>query len=114
MGATRGRRTCAGCRAARERGELIRLSLDSEGRLTLSRPGAPGRGTYVCPSAACLAEACDRKLFGRFLRRPGVRVEREALMRELQIEIRRRHSRAGRPPAPPGTVETEPGTVPAR
>ncbi len=83
-------RTCAGCRARRERQELIRLHADAGGGVTVSRPGAPGRGAYLCPRLECLAKALAGKGWVRAFRRSGIRVEGEALAEALRREIRRR------------------------
>ena len=83
-------RTCAGCRARRERQGLVRLHADAAGRVTIARPGAPGRGVYLCPQPDCLAKALARKSFARVLRRTDLRVEPEALAEALAREIRRR------------------------
>ncbi len=83
-------RTCAGCRARRERQELIRLHADAGGGVTVSRPGAPGRGAYLCPRLECLAAALAGKRLAYALRRKSVRVEPEALAEALRREIRRR------------------------
>jgi len=83
-------RTCVGCRARRERRWLVRLYADAEGRVTISRPRAPGRGAYVCPRPDCLAKALAGKGMARALRRTGVRVDPDALGQAFGREIRRR------------------------
>ncbi len=60
-------RTCVGCRRARAQSELIRLVAE-DGRVRLARPGAPGRGAYLCPDPACLAAAAKRRAFARAFR----------------------------------------------
>ena len=63
-------RSCVGCRRKRAQADLIRLSVEA-GRLRLARPGAPGRGAYLCPDPACLAAAGKRRAFGRAFRGPA-------------------------------------------
>lgn len=47
-------RTCIGCGARRSKEELIRLVLDTDGRVVRDDSGkAKGRGAYVCPSNSC-------------------------------------------------------------
>lgn len=87
------RRTCVGCRTARERRTLIRLHADTAGRVVLSRPGAAGRGAYLCPSAECLARALARGGFARALRRSSVLADPEALTALVLREVDRRFSR---------------------
>jgi hypothetical protein len=41
------------------------------GRVRLARPGAPGRGAYLCPDPACLEAAGKRRAFGRAFRGPA-------------------------------------------
>ena len=60
-------RTCVGCRRTRAQAELIRLVLEG-GCVRLARPGAPGRGAYLCPDPACLAAATRRGAFARAFR----------------------------------------------
>lgn len=61
-------RTCVACRAALEKGSLVRLvaragavEVDSTGR-------APGRGAYICPSTACVEKAARSAPWARALR----------------------------------------------
>jgi uncharacterized protein len=37
----------------------------------LARPGASGRGAYLCPDPACLEAAGKRRAFGRAFRGPA-------------------------------------------
>lgn len=51
-------RQCLGCREHKPKKELIRVVRSPEGEIALDFKGKlPGRGAYVCPSAACLAKA---------------------------------------------------------
>jgi len=53
---------CAGCRKRRPKAELVRLALDSAGRLVVDREKIlGGRGVYVCPCEECLNLAVKRK-----------------------------------------------------
>lgn len=64
------RRTCIGCRAVRERSELIRVVLSEEGAVALDPRGTlPGRGAYLCAEQACFERAAGRKAFNRAFRR---------------------------------------------
>ncbi len=82
-------RTCVGCRARRERRMLVRLHADVEGRVTVARPGALGRGVYLCPQPDCLAKALAGKRMPRALRRTGIRVDPDGLAQAFGQEIRR-------------------------
>ncbi|MGI8939692.1 MAG: YlxR family protein [Iamia sp.] len=67
-GAPRGpRRTCVGCRRTAHPDELIRVVRTPDGGLDVGRD-QPGRGAWLCPAAACLAEAGRRRAFARALR----------------------------------------------
>lgn len=84
------RRTCVGCRTVRDQRALVRLTADAEGNLLVNPRRTHGRGAYVCPSTACLAEAWRRRAISRALRRdlPGMI---EAMVREqFGMELRRR------------------------
>ena len=49
-------RTCIVCRSKRAKRELLRLTLDNEGRLYFDQDHHHhGRGGYVCPRPECLA-----------------------------------------------------------
>jgi len=51
-------RQCLGCREMKNKKDLIRVVRSPEGEISLDFKGKkPGRGAYVCPSAACLAKA---------------------------------------------------------
>lgn len=54
-------RSCVVCRSRSQQGELIRISLDPEGRLVpdLDRR-RPGRGAWVCPRRACVSALSAR------------------------------------------------------
>lgn len=68
-------RTCLGCRAKKERGELYRLALAAgpPPRLIWDKAKrAPGRGGWLCPDNSCLQKARHKKgLWPRAFRTPG-------------------------------------------
>jgi len=48
-------RMCSGCRARKEKGELVRVVRSPEGEISLDATGKKnGRGAYLCPDANCL------------------------------------------------------------
>ena len=50
-------RTCVACRQVKAKRELIRVVRDADGRLSVDLRGkAPGRGAYLDPDEACLAQ----------------------------------------------------------
>lgn len=63
-------RTCVGCRAVKDKRELVRLVASHD---TLAVDGAgvmPGRGAYLCPDEKCLNSAYAKKeSFSRALKR---------------------------------------------
>ena len=66
-------RTCIGCRERATKVELLRVTRgsDADGRAIVVPDltgTAPGRGAYLHPSTACLAQAERRRAFGRALR----------------------------------------------
>ena len=64
-------RQCIGCREMKEKRELIRVVRSPEGAINLdSRGKSPGRGAYLCPSAACLAKARKSRALERALAVP--------------------------------------------
>ena len=61
-------RKCLGCREMKPKRELVRVVKNKEGEISLDLTGKkPGRGAYVCPSAACFAKARKAKRFERAL-----------------------------------------------
>ena len=64
-------RMCVGCREMKPKAELIRVVRSPEGEVTLDPVGKkPGRGAYVCRSAACLQRAIKQKQLERQLETP--------------------------------------------
>ena len=64
-------RMCVGCREMKPKAELIRVVRSPEGEVTLDPMGKkPGRGAYVCRSAACLQRAIKQKQLERQLETP--------------------------------------------
>lgn len=62
-------RSCIGCRAVRNKKDLVRVVHTPDDRYVLDTRGkAAGRGAYVCPSVLCLANAVKRKGFERAFR----------------------------------------------
>ncbi|MDR1217380.1 MAG: YlxR family protein [Oscillospiraceae bacterium] len=61
-------RLCLGCREMRPKRELIRVVRSPEGAVGLDLNGkSPGRGAYLCRSAACLKRAVKSKALSRAL-----------------------------------------------
>ena len=61
-------RRCMGCNESKPKKELVRVVRTSEGEVLLDLAGRkPGRGAYVCPSAACFAKARKAKRIERAL-----------------------------------------------
>ena len=51
-------RKCTGCNEMKNKKEMIRIVRDQEGNFSLDFHGKkPGRGAYICPNKACLAQA---------------------------------------------------------
>lgn len=59
-------RHCLGCNESKPKKELVRVVRSPEGEISIDLRGkAPGRGAYLCPSAACLAKARKAKRLER-------------------------------------------------
>jgi predicted RNA-binding protein YlxR (DUF448 family) len=65
-------RTCVGCGRRAPQADLVRF-VAQDGRL-VNDPARrlPGRGAYICRSAACFERARTRRAFSRTLRRAVV------------------------------------------
>ena len=69
VGNTRPQRTCVGCRVRRPQPALLRVARRPDGTVCLDTDGrGPGRGAYLCPDTACVAQAERRRAFNRALR----------------------------------------------
>lgn len=95
-------RSCVACRARRPPEDLLRLVLVSRHRLEPDlRRALPGRGAWLCPTAACLGRIEGHsRLLGRALRRdPGsaaVEGLGERIRQALRAEIAALLPRAAR------------------
>ncbi len=59
-------RMCVGCREMRPKKELVRIVRNNAGVVSIDPGGkAPGRGAYICPTAACLEHARKSKALER-------------------------------------------------
>ena len=66
------RAPCVGCNAQRPKRELVRVVRSPEGEISIDLRGkAPGRGAYLCPSAACLAKRARPSGSNAHLRSPS-------------------------------------------
>lgn len=61
-------RQCIGCREQKPKNELVRVVRSPEGEVALDLRGKmPGRGAYLCRSAACLKKALKSRALDRAL-----------------------------------------------
>lgn len=59
-------RQCIACRQAKEKGEMLRVVKNAEGRIFLDFSSkANGRGAYVCDSPECIAKLKKSRLLDR-------------------------------------------------
>ncbi len=59
-------RTCIGCKAKKDKKDLIRIVKDKEGNIFIDRTGkANGRGAYICDDINCLEQAIKSKSLQR-------------------------------------------------
>ena len=64
-------RTCIGCRTARPKESLVRLVRGPAGNVVVDSKGRErGRGAYVCPDPACLAQGLERRRLAHAFKRP--------------------------------------------
>mgnify|MGYP000765351728 FL=1 len=56
-------RTCIACREEKPKKEMLRIVRNAAGEIRLDLSGKlPGRGAYICNSAACIARLKKQKL----------------------------------------------------
>ncbi len=80
-------RTCCGCRAKKEKKELMRFFAGAEGILKIDeRQNEDGRGAYICPKESCFDFALKKKAFYRTLRRDSLQIDIEKL-RQMVINM---------------------------
>jgi len=76
-------RMCVGCRAMKDKKELIRVVRTTEGAVEIDPSGRKnGRGAYIC-SAECLGKARKKNLLGRALNHPVDDTVYEKLLEQL-------------------------------
>ena len=77
-------RHCVGCGEGKTKKELVRVVRSKEGAVALDETGkAPGRGAYLCRSAACLAKARKKRSLERAF---GAQVPQE-VFQKLEEEL---------------------------
>ena len=75
-------RTCLGCRAKKDKIDLIRCVLIERDVRVDPENTLPGRGAYLCANEGCLQTAIQRKAFSRAFKR-DVRLDAGRLMKEF-------------------------------
>ncbi len=90
---SRGMRSCIGCRARHERGDLVRLVCSPEGEVVVDRYlKAPGRGAHLCYDLECLELAIKRRAFRRAFKRNVLPVVAERIASSVLAAIDQRVS----------------------
>lgn len=76
-------RMCVGCRNQKQKRDLIRVVRTPDGKIELDFTGRkPGRGAYICASAACLKKAVKSKILDKSLQRS---IPEEVVVQFLEI-----------------------------
>jgi hypothetical protein len=79
-------RTCLGCGATGPRRALVRVIVGDGGRVIVDeKHGGSGRGGWLHPAEACLAQALRRRAFARAFRRGDLALDEAALRRAVQV-----------------------------
>ena len=79
-------RTCLGCGATGPRRALARLVVSDGGSVVVDeKHGGDGRGGWLHPAEACLAQALRRRAFARAFRRGDLAWDGDALLRGLTV-----------------------------
>lgn len=59
-------RTCIACREEKQKREMLRIVKNAEGEIRLDFSGKlPGRGAYICNSAACVKKLRKYRLLNK-------------------------------------------------
>lgn len=80
-------RKCTGCGEMKPKTELIRVIKTPEGEISIDLTGKKnGRGSYICPTEACLKKAIKTKAIERSLECKISEEIYERLKEEIQSE----------------------------
>ena len=83
-------RTCLGCGPNGPRRELVRFIVGDGGSVVVDeKHGGSGRGGWLHPAEACLAQALRRRAFARAFRRGDLAWDEAALRRAVQAVVGR-------------------------
>lgn len=64
-------RTCIACREEKPKREMLRIVKNAAGEISLDFSGKlPGRGAYICDSAACIAKLKKYRLLNKTFSAP--------------------------------------------
>ena len=78
------KRQCTGCREMKSKKDLIRIIIDTEGKVCLDKTGRTnGRGAYICPNQDCFKKAIRSKAIERSLKIPVPEEVYDSISREL-------------------------------
>ncbi len=80
-------RKCIGCGEMKDKRELVRVVRNKDGEISVDLYGKkPGRGAYICRSAACLTKAQKAKRLERAFSTQIAPEIYEAMKREITDE----------------------------
>jgi hypothetical protein len=81
-------RSCLGCGATRDKGDLLRFVLGPDGTLVPDMKGnLPGRGSYTCPKVDCLKQAVKSKRFAASFKTPVIGLDTESLLAGIRTLV---------------------------
>jgi uncharacterized protein len=84
-------RSCLGCGATRDKGDLLRFVLSPDGCLTPDLKGKlPGRGAYICPQRSCLGLTIKKKRFASSFKTPIQGLDQEKIINEIRTMVTER------------------------
>lgn len=87
---TRSARTCVACGQKDSPTSLIRFALTEAGQLVPDlRRNLGGRGAHVCPTRVCVDNALNKRLFNRVLKREINYGNRQVLVENIILSLRR-------------------------
>ncbi len=81
-------RLCVGCGEMKPKKDLMRVIRTPDDQILLDVSGRQnGRGAYICRSAECLKNACDRKGLERSLKTGISKEIKENLLKEMEALV---------------------------
>ncbi|MDD6920293.1 MAG: YlxR family protein [Eubacteriales bacterium] len=82
-------RKCIGCGESKLQSELLRISVNSDNKLSLESKKTVGRGFYLCKCRDCFDKAVKKKAFNRVCKRLVAKEEINAIKEVVEQYVQK-------------------------